>query len=370
MRASSVPTVRAEILSIGTELLLGEIVDTNAAYLARRLAALGLDLFHISSVGDNLSRCSEAIDRALSRADLLITTGGLGPTEDDLTREAIAKALGETPRIDARLEAELRAWFAQRGLPMPERNVKQAWLIPSATAIPNPNGTAPGWWVRARGKEIVSMPGVPREMTAMWEERVEPALARRGRPLVTRTLKLLGIGESAVEEALGDLVRSSFPTVATYAKADGVHVRIAARATDRDAAAAAVRRVEDEMRKRIGEHVWGADADELADVIARLVTARGWRVAVHERGTYGAVSAALASAWPSPWFAAGALEDASVPETDVLIDVEAGDGTVAVTLRTPEVTLRHRTSVSQRSEATRRATLTVLSLLQRALSSR
>src|SRR5437016_14231487 len=212
-------STKAELLSIGTELLLGQIVDTNANYLAGRLALLGIDCLHMQTVGDNLGRAKQAFERALARSDLVVATGGLGPTEDDLTREAIASALGETPSVDPALEAELVAWFAGRGLVMPERNRKQAWLIPSAKALPNPNGTAPGWDVRRGGTRIVAMPGVPREMTPMWEHRVEPTLAS-GAALRWRTLKLLGIGESAVEERLAELVRSARPTVATYAKND------------------------------------------------------------------------------------------------------------------------------------------------------
>src|SRR5947209_18481073 len=170
--------LRAELLSVGTELLLGEIVDTNAAYLAGRLAVLGIDCLHMQTVGDNLGRGTEAFERALGRSDLVVVTGGLGPTEDDLTREAIAAALAETPAVDPDLEKELRSWFAGRGLPMPERNRKQAWLIPSARALSNPNGTAPGWDVWKDGKRIVAMPGVPREMTPMWEDQVEPTLAQ------------------------------------------------------------------------------------------------------------------------------------------------------------------------------------------------
>src|SRR5438034_429233 len=170
---------KAELLSIGTELLLGQIVDTNANYLAGRLALLGIDCLHMQTVGDNLGRAKQAFERALARSDLVVATGGLGPTEDDLTREAIASALGETPSVDPALEAELVAWFAGRGLVMPERNRKQAWLIPSARALPNPNGTAPGWDVKKDGKRIVAMPGVPREMTPMWES-VEPSLTGGG----------------------------------------------------------------------------------------------------------------------------------------------------------------------------------------------
>src|SRR5712664_4529266 len=199
--------VRAEILSIGTELLLGQIVDTNAQYLASRLADLGIDCLYFSTVGDNPARFRETLERALGRSDVVISTGGRGPTEDDLTRETIAAVLGEEPVVDATLERELREWFAGRGVQMPERNRKQAWLIPSARALPNPNGTAPGWDVRRGDKRIVAMPGVPREMTYMWEHHVEPTLAA-GAVLRSRTLKLLGIGESLAEEALGELVRS------------------------------------------------------------------------------------------------------------------------------------------------------------------
>ncbi len=202
--------LRAELLSIGTELLLGQIVDTNSAYLAGRLAGLGIDLLHMTTVGDNLGRATEAIDRALGRSDLIVCTGGLGPTEDDLTREAIAAALGEIPTVDPALEAELRAWFAGRGTPMPERNRKQAWLIPSARALSNPLGTAPGWDVRHDGRRLIAMPGVPREMTRMWEAEVEPTLGRAS-VLRSRTLKVLGLGESSVEEALDELVKSTAP---------------------------------------------------------------------------------------------------------------------------------------------------------------
>src|SRR3989441_6924941 len=217
----------------------------------------------MQTVGDNLERAAAAFERALARSDLVVATGGLGPTEDDLTREAIAAALGETPSVDPALEAELRGWFAARNVAMPERNRKQAWLIPSARALPNPNGTAPGWSVEKDGKRIVAMPGVPREMTPMWEHHVEPTLPRGG-ALRWRTLKLLGIGESAVEEKLGELVRSSSPTVATYAKNDGVHVRVADKAPTPAEADRRVAGMEQAIRERLGEYVWGTDGETLA----------------------------------------------------------------------------------------------------------
>jgi nicotinamide-nucleotide amidase len=360
--------VRAEILSVGTELLLGQIIDTNAAYLARRLAALGIDLFHISQVGDNLTRATTAVEQALARSDLLVCTGGLGPTEDDLTREAIATALGEEPRVDPALEREVRGWFGSRGLTMPERNLKQAWLIPSARAIPNPNGTAPGWWVRKKEKEIVAMPGVPREMTAMWEERVERELAARGSPLVVRTLKVLGIGESAVEEALGDLVRSSFPTLATYAKNDGVHVRIAAKADDRARAAEAVARVERLARERLGEHVWGVDDDSLLALIGGELDRRGWRLALRESGSGGSVVAALCERGVPTWFAGGVIGALAIPAAEVQLDVAATDGAIEIVARSPETERRLRAGVASTMELRRRATLLSLDALRRVLA--
>src|SRR5262249_11184673 len=148
--------MRTEILSVGTELLLGHITDTNATYLEQQLAALGIDLYFVSQVGDNLPRLSETLQRARARADLVVMTGGLGPTEDDLSREAIAAVLDETPQVEPALEAELRAFFASRGVVMPERNVKQAWILPSVTPLSNPLGTAPGWWAERDGKIIVA----------------------------------------------------------------------------------------------------------------------------------------------------------------------------------------------------------------------
>src|SRR5947208_6622017 len=284
-------STKAELLSIGTELLLGQIVDTNANYLAGRLALLGIDCLHMQTVGDNLARARQAFERALDRSDLVVATGGLGPTEDDLTREAIAAALGEVPTVDPALEAELAAWFSGRGMAMPDRNRKQAWLIPSARALPNPNGTAPGWDVQKDGKRIVAMPGVPREMTPMWES-VEPSLSRGG-SLRWRTLKLLGIGESAVEEKLAELVRSTSPTVATYAKNDGVHVRVADKASTPEEADRHVAEIEREIRARLGEYVWGTDHDTLPGVIGRRLEARTLRLAVPESPSAGDIARAV-----------------------------------------------------------------------------
>ncbi len=372
--------MRAEILSIGTELLLGQIVDTNAQYLAARLADLGIDCLYISTVGDNPARCRETLDRALGRSDLVISTGGLGPTEDDLTRETIAAVLGEEPVVDAVLEHELREWFAARGNPMPERNRKQAWLIPSARALPNPNGTAPGWDVRSGGKRIVAMPGVPREMTYMWEHHVEPTLVA-GAVLRSRTLKMLGIGESMAEEALGELVRSTTPTVVTKAKNDGVHVRITDKDVDAATMDARIARMEAVVRERLGQYVWGSDDDTLGSVIGRGLSERGWRLATAESLSGGDVARLLAeSPGSASWYARGVVRpmadadaltrllDELSPAPEVRLVVPYGEQSAELRIWTPErprsATIRFGSLV----EGRRRALLSALDLLRRALN--
>jgi nicotinamide-nucleotide amidase len=370
--------VRAELLSIGTELLLGQIVDTNSAYLAGRLARLGIDLLHTSTVGDNLGRATDTLQRAIARSDLVVCTGGLGPTEDDLTREAIAAALAETPAVDPTLATELEAWFAGRGAPMPERNRKQAWLIPSARALSNPLGTAPGWDVRRNGKRIVAMPGVPREMTRMWEVEVEPTLGD-GSMLRWRTLKLLGIGESSVEEALDELVRSTAPTVATYAKNDGVHVRITDKGTDGTAVAGRIEAMERTIRERIGQHVWGTDEDTLGTVVGRALADRSWRLAIGEAITGGEIARALTETDGSAAWLAGAIVLPAADErslatwaaqlgAEVTCLAPAGDAETSLVVRTPDRDAR-RATVRYRSaaEGRRRATLAALDLIRRAL---
>jgi nicotinamide-nucleotide amidase len=370
--------LRAELLSIGTELLLGQIVDTNSAYLAGRLASLGIDLLHTSTVGDNLGRATDTVRRAIERSDLVVCTGGLGPTEDDLTREAIAAALGETPAVDPALDAQLEAWFAGRGAPMPERNRKQAWLIPSARALANPLGTAPGWDVRRSGKRIIAMPGVPREMTRMWEVEVEPTLGS-GSALRWRTLKLLGIGESSVEEALDELVHSTAPTVATYAKNDGVHVRITDKGPDASAVSGRIEAMDRTIRERIGTHVWGTDDDTLGTVVGRALAGRGWRLAVAEAVTGGEIARALTETDGSASWLAGAIVLPSADEAalqtwaarlgaEVTCLAPAGEAESSLVVRTPardarRATVRYRSA----SEGRRRATLAALDLIRRAL---
>ncbi|MGI9145899.1 MAG: competence/damage-inducible protein A [Chloroflexota bacterium] len=300
--------MKAEILSIGTELLLGQIVDTNANYLAQQLPSLGLDLYYVSQIGDNRQRLAEAVRNALERSDVVITSGGLGPTEDDLTREAIADVMGEQLAIQPHLEEELRAFFSRRGRTMPDRNVKQATTIPSGTYLPNPVGTAPGWWVERGGKVIVSMPGVPHEMHKMWADQAEPRLARliTGGVIVSRVLKLVGIGESHAEEALGELTHSANPTLATYAKSDGIHLRLTAKAAERATAVRQLDGFEARVRERVAEFVYGTESDSFPSVVGALLRERGLTLAVAESATGGQLASLITEApGASDYFLAG-----------------------------------------------------------------
>jgi nicotinamide-nucleotide amidase len=282
----------AEIISVGTELLLGEIVDSNAAFLAQELAARGVTLHRKTVLGDNLGRVTGGVRLALSRADLVILGGGLGPTDDDLTREAIAAALGETPAEDPDLLAWLDGLYSSRGRVMPPLNRKQAWLIPSAEALPNPVGTAPGWFVRTQGKYVVALPGPPRELHRMWREQVLPRLPLPDAALHAVTLHTQGIGESNVAELLAGLTKQANPSVATYARKTGVDVRVAASAATAGEAHTLAAAALDTVRARLARWTWGEDADTLAGAVTRTLAGRS--LGVIEAGSGGALSLLLA----------------------------------------------------------------------------
>jgi nicotinamide-nucleotide amidase len=265
----------------------------------------------VTAVGDNLERLAQALEEGWTRADILFLTGGLGPTEDDVTREAIAALLGETMAVDPALERDLRAWFAGRGAAMPERNLKQATLVPSATAIPNKRGTAPGWWVERGGKVIVAMPGVPREMFEMFETQVTPrlreTLRQRGAVIYSRTIKTFGMGEGSVDERLGDLLHGLNPTIGVYAKRDGIHIRLTARARTEHEAAQLIQPVEETVNALFGPLVWGHDDDQIERMLQRLFTERGLTLAVMESCTGGLLADLVTDAPGSSRYFAGGL---------------------------------------------------------------
>jgi len=292
----------AEILSVGTELLLGQVVDTNAAYIARRLAELGVTLYRKTTVGDNLARVSAAVREALERADIVIATGGLGPTEDDLTREAVADALSVRLVESPEVLASLARFFGARGACMTENNRRQA-LCPEPGAgrlIPNPMGTAPGVLFESGDKRVICLPGVPREMEQMMDSWVVPYLRDRRRGpgdaqvIKSKAVRTCGIGESALEALIFDLAHGhDNPTVATYAGGGECQVRVTARADSEPEADALIQSVLARLDARLGRLVYGYDADTLEEAVGRLLAHAGLTMACAESCTGGLVSAML-----------------------------------------------------------------------------
>ena len=301
--------MKAETISIGTEILLGEILDTNTHHIAQRLPALGIDLYYTHQIGDNLGRLTELLRQAWRRADLILCTGGLGPTEDDITRDAIAAVLGETPEVDPRLEEELRAWFSRRGAPMPERNLKQAWLTPSTRAIPNPRGTAPGWWSEKDGRIVIAMPGPPSEMSRMWEKEVAPQLRGRstGAVIISHTIKTVGLGEGTVDEMVSPLLKSTNPSIGVYSRPDGIHLRLTAKAGTPEEAEMLIAPVQEEVERILGPAVWGRDDDTLAAATGRLLRDRGLSLASMESATGGLLASTITDAPGSSTYFRGGL---------------------------------------------------------------
>ncbi len=322
---------RAVILAVGSELTTGDTRDTNGGDLAADLSRMGLQVVRVTLLPDDLRSVAAAFREAIAEAALVVSTGGLGPTPDDLTREALAEALGEPVGVDAGLERWLTQLFERRGMRMPESNRKQAWLIPGAEPLLNDHGTAPGWWVERGGTIVVTLPGPPRELRPMWTTAVLPRLSARGlgTEVAVRTLRLAGIGESYVVEALGEeLLRAANPVVATYARPDAVDVRVTARPEPGTwdlpgrSAAELLDRAQQRIEKVLGDHVFAHDEETWPDALGRRMGAR--RVATWERGTGGALAALLAEA---PWFAQGEVVGAGSPQaTDAPQAAEGTDG--------------------------------------------
>ena len=281
--------MKAEIVSIGTELLMGELTDTNAAWIASRLPPLGIQLQWMSIIGDSQDMLAEAFQRGLQRSDIVFTTGGLGPTQDDLTREAVAQALGETPTVQEEVVRGLEKYFQGRGMTMPSHNIKQAHLIPSAQFIRNRNGTAPGWWVENQGKIIVCMPGPPGEMHPIWEEEVAPRLREMvdEEVTVTRNIKTLGMSEAAIDEEISEFFGQENPYLGIYSKADGIHLRVIARAKDEARARELIKPVEEAINQRLGSYIWGHDDETPEQSLGQALLQRGLSLATMESVTGG-----------------------------------------------------------------------------------
>lgn len=318
--------MRVELLAVGTELLFGDIVNTNAAWLGQRLAEIGADVTTSVVVGDNLDRIASAVRVALDRADALVVTGGIGPTQDDLTREGLAAAAGVALVRDAGLEAGLRARFEALRRDVPEMNYRQADLPSGAASIPNRRGTAPGVRIEIGGGVAYALPGVPHEMHAMFTDTVLPDLLRLGgQPacIVHRVLRTAGLWESAVAAALAPQVerleRSGGVTVAFLASGGQTRVRLTAKAATPGEALALIAPEESLARDALGAAVYGADDDTLDGVVASLLRSRGATVAVAESLTAGLLGAELTkAAGASDVFAGGVLAYATEVKHDLL----------------------------------------------------
>ena len=284
--------MHAEIVMIGTELLLGEIVDTNANRLALALRDIGLDLYYKTTVGDNLARMTEVLDSALDRSDVIITSGGIGPTVDDVTRQAVADATGRKLVYSTELEAEIAARFSRFGRPMADNNKRQAYIPEGATPLTNPVGTAPCYLsedVRGRGC-IISLPGVPRELDHMMENTVIPLLIERmGGIKITRVrvLRTCAVGESNIDRGIGDLMTEGNPTVGLAAHIGQTDVRITAKADTEEEADTLVAGMEEKLRERLGVAVYGVGKVTVAEVVGDLMQEKSLKLGVVDTLTGG-----------------------------------------------------------------------------------
>lgn len=315
----------AELIMVGTELLLGEVIDTNSAYLAERLAAIGVDLFYVTKVGDNQGRIARLVKEAYQRADVVITSGGLGPTADDLTKEAVSEAFARDLVLCAKALGTIEARFQCMQAPMSDNNRRQAYLPRGAKPLPNPKGTAPGVLLElADGKAIIMLPGVPVELEAIMEGSVIPYLAQRAAGgsgiIFSRVLRFYGLGESNLENMIKDLlVAQNNPTIAPYAGSGEVRVRITAKANSEAEATELIAPVEKELLDRIGEYFYGYGDAGMETVVANLLLAQAKTIAIAESCTGGFISNLLTNVpGSSGYYMQGAITYSNLAKETVL----------------------------------------------------
>lgn len=287
--------MRAEIITVGTEILLGDIANTNSQYIAKELAAIGLDVFYQGTVGDNENRLLQVFDESLKRSDIVITTGGLGPTGDDITKEVAAKYFGQELELHKESWEKIDNYFKKLNIIATENNRKQAYFPKESIILPNNNGTAPGCILKKDNKTIIVLPGPPREMTLMFEDYVKPyLLSLTNTTLVSKTLRMFGIGESSLENEIIDIINEqSNPTVAPYAKEMEVTLRITAKANSIEDAEKLIKPVVEKIKSRVGQFVYGEDETSLEETVAKLLVKKDLTIAVAESCTGGMVSSAL-----------------------------------------------------------------------------
>jgi nicotinamide-nucleotide amidase len=304
--------MKAEIISIGTELLLGQIVNTNAAYLAQKLASLGVDLYYQSTVGDNPQRLSESIRKALGRSDIVILSGGLGPTVDDITAATVARTIGQPLVLNKSALDGLKSFFKFRKINIPAGNDRQAYIPRGSRPLRNRVGTAPGIIIEIKNRSIICLPGPPRELCPMFEESVAPYIVKRSgmsEVFVTRTIKTVGVPEAKVNRAVKDLLELPPPTtVGIYAKLREVHLVVMAKAKNRKIADRAIAGIENKIRARLGRVIFGYDDDTLESAVGAILIKKKMTIAVAESCTGGLISSRLTDvSGSSKYFIRGAV---------------------------------------------------------------
>lgn len=288
--------MNSEIIAVGTEILLGDICNTHAQFLSQELASLGINVLYHTAVGDNRERLRQTVQRGLDRSDLIVFTGGLGPTTDDLTKETVCELFGLELRLDVETQQRIEDYFSHLGREMPRNNLKQAMVPENARLFPNENGTAPGLAVQKAGKCVILLPGPPRELVPMYRRSVRPFLEQfMESTIVSHNIRLFGIGESKLDELLGELTENENPTVALYAKRGEVLARVTAKA----ASVYECERLTGEMIARIegiaGEYVYGIDVDSLEQVVVRELIQKGKTLALAESCTGGLIAQKITS---------------------------------------------------------------------------
>lgn len=287
--------MKAELISVGTEILLGDIVNTNAQFLARELASIGIDVYRQEVIGDNEDRLLKTIDEALKRSDMVITTGGLGPTGDDLTKETACKYFGMKMELHEESLKALKIYFKRLNRQITENNMKQVYFPKEAKVLPNPNGTAPGAILEKDNKIIVILPGPPREMKPMFINHVKNYLAPKGKGMIiSKVLRILGIGESYAAEKLKDIIDGTEnPTVAPYAKEEDILFRITAKANSKEEGLKLIEPIKKQIIDRLGIDIYGEDDEKIEEVVSKLLIDRNIKISTAESCTGGMIASRL-----------------------------------------------------------------------------
>ncbi len=341
----------AEIITIGTEILLGEIVDTNTRHIARNFRALGIDLYRTITIGDNVERIADAIRDSMSRADIVITTGGLGPTVDDPTREAVAKAVGAQTEFREDLWNQVVETISRYGRTPNENQKRQAYVPQGAIGVRNPVGTAPCFIVETGRNAVISLPGVPNEMELVLHESIIPYLQKKfnlNEIIKIRVLHCSGLGEGMIDEKIADLETLSNPTVGLSAHTGVVDIRIAAKAKNEPEADAMIAQIESQVRERLGRYVFGADEDTLEKTVLDMIAKRGWTLAALESNLGGILLGKLPRVIQSDGLTPSALAESvrglhSTSQTDITLGVAAypDDRSAEMFMITPRGEMTH-----------------------------